>query len=190
MTLPEIEFELPAEQYRTMGYPGLQQGQPISLTLDGGVLLPDMAAPFWFVVQPEKLPKTFRRIGSALYAFGGQIEEAEIEYGAEQLAHLSVNCGEIFLRVTCAPGPDGMLPDGTWETRYITGVAPVQGLIDEQFEIGIGRNINLTLWNFQRLVLRPGDPKFGEWYETPELPPAPFQFDRIYIKARLHRNQG
>lgn len=188
MPLPEIEFELSAEQYNEMGMPGLQQGQPLSLTLDGGVLLPDPGAPFWFAVQPERLSSAFHRIGPALYAFAGRIDEAEIEYGTEQMAHLSVDCGGIFLRITCAPGHDGMLPDGTWETRYISGVASVQGLIEEQFEISVGRSTNVTLWNFQRLVLGPGDPQFGRRHESTELLPAPFHHDRIYITARLHRN--
>jgi hypothetical protein len=187
MTLPEIEFELSAEQFALLDYQPLQQGQAFSLTLDGGILLPDPGAAFWFDVQPEPLPKRFHKIGPALYAFSGRIDDAEIEYGREQLAYLSVDCGILFLRVTCAPGEDGQLPYGTWETRYIAGVASVQGLFEENFEIGVGRNVNVTLWHFRRLVLRPGDPNFGQWHESVELPSTPFRHDRIYITARLHR---
>lgn len=187
MSLPEIEFELSAEQYGLLGYGGLQQGQSLTLTLDGGILLPDPAASFWFAVQPDPLPKVFRAIGPAIYAFSGQIDEADIEYGREQLAYLSVDCGDLFLRVTCAPGDDGQLPYGTWETRHIAGVAAVQGLLEENFEIGVGRNQDVTLWHFRRLILRPGDANFGGWHESVELPPAPFQYDRVYVTARLHR---
>ena len=187
MALPEIEFELSAAQYALMGYPGLQQGQPISLMLDGGILLPDPGASFWFAVQQEQLAKTFQKIGPAVYAFAGQIEEAEIEYGQEQLAYLAVDCGDLVLRVTCAPGEDGMLPYGTWETRYIAGMAAVQGLPEESFELSIGRNVDVTLWNFRRLVLRPGDPNFGQWHESFSLPATPYQYDRVYVTARLHR---
>lgn len=186
MALSEIEFELSAEQYALMNYAGLQQGQPLSLTLDGGILLPDLAASFWFAVQKDPLAKSFVRFGPALYAFAGQIIEAEIEYGSEQLAHLAVDCGP-FLRLTCAPGADGMLPYGTWETRYIVGVASVQGFVEENFDIGVGRNVDVTLWHFRRLVLNPGDPAFGQWYESVEIPPVPFQHDRLYVTARLHR---
>jgi hypothetical protein len=188
MTLPEIEFELSAEQYELMGYPGLQQGQALTLTLDGGVLLPDPGASFWFAVQKEPLPRQFQKIGPGLYAFAGQIDEADIVYGQEQLAHLSINCGALFLRATCAPGEDGMLPYGTWETRHIAGVASVQGLVEENFEVGVGRNVNVTLWNFRRLILRPGDASFGQWHESVELPASPYKYDRIYVTARLHRN--
>jgi hypothetical protein len=187
MTLPEIEFELSAEQFALLDYKVLQQGQAFSLTLDGGILLPDPGASSWFEVQPEPLPKIFHKIGPALYAFSGRIDDAEIEYGREQLAYLSVDCGNLFLKITCAPGEDGQLPYGTWETRYITGVAAVQGLFEENFEIGVGRNVNVTLWHFRRLILRPGDPNFGHWHESVELPSNPFRHDRIYVTARLHR---
>jgi hypothetical protein len=187
MTLAEIEFELSAEQFALLEYKSLQQGHSFSLTLDGGILLPDPGASFWFAVQPEALPKQVHKIGPGLYAFSGRIDEAEIEYGREQLAYLSVDCGHLFLRVTCAPGEDGQLPYGTWETRSIAGVAAVQGLFEENFEIGVGRNVNVTLWSFRRLVLRPGDPNFGQWHESVELPSTPFRYDRIFVTARLHR---
>jgi hypothetical protein len=188
MTLQEIEFELSAEQYEVMGYPGLRQGQALTLTLDGGVLLPDPGAAFWYTVQKDPLPQQFQKIGPALYAFAGQIDEADIQYGQEQFAHLSINCGNVFLRATCAPGADGMLPYGTWETRYIFGISPLQGLIEESFDISVGRNVNVTLWNFRRLILRPADSDFGRWHESVQIPPSPFQYDRIYVTARLHRN--
>ncbi|MBI1298122.1 hypothetical protein GC175_24575 [bacterium] len=187
MSLTEIEFELSAEQYALLEYRKLQQGQSFTVTLDGGVLLPDLAATFWFAVQPEALTPAFQAVGPSIYAFAGRIEEAEIEYGREQLAHLSINCGSVFLRVTCAPGDDGQLPDGTWETRYIAGIAPVQGLFEENFELAVGRNIDVTLWGFRRLVLTPGDLNFGRWHESVELAPTPFTHDRVYVKARIHR---
>lgn len=189
MTLPEIEFELSAEQYALLDYKGLGQGQAFTVTLDGGVLLPDPAAAFWFAVQPEPLAMAFQPIGPSIYAFAGRIDEAEIEYGREQLAHLSVNCANVFLRITCAPGADGQLPYGTWETRYIAGVAAVQGLFEENFEIGIGRNIDVTLWGFRRLILTPGDPNFGQWHASAELAPTPFTHDRVYVTARIHRQK-
>ncbi|MEZ4837373.1 MAG: hypothetical protein R2873_36150 [Caldilineaceae bacterium] len=188
MSLPEIEFELSAEQYALLAYKGLQQGQSYTVTLDGGVLLPDPAAAFWFAVQPEALTPVFEPVAPSVYAFAGRIDEAEIEYGREQLAHLSIDCGTVFLRVTCAPGDDGQLPYGTWEARYIAGVAAVQGLFEENFELGVGRNINVTLWGFRRLILGPGDPNFGQWHESVELASTPFTHDRVYVTARVHRN--
>lgn len=187
MSLTEIEFELPAEQYMLMDRPGLQQGASLTLTLDGGVLLPDSAAEHWFWVQQEPLTPAFVRVGSATYAFAGRIDTAEIEYGREQIAHLSIDCGILSLRVTCAPGDEGLLPEGTWETRYICGLALVQGIVDESFETGVGESVTLTIWQFERLVLEPGDPNFGRRFESDSLPPAPYRHDRIFVNARLHR---
>ena len=187
MPLSEIEFELSASQYELMGFPGLQQGESLSLVLDGGILLPESGAEHWYAVQPEKLEKRFVRVGPATYAFAGQIVEAEIEYGREQLAFLSIDCGPVHLRVTCAPGEDGQLPYGTWETRYISGLAYVQGIVEDSYENPVGRNLNVILWNFQRLVLTPGDAVFGEWHESGDLPPAPIGMDRIFVTARVHR---
>lgn len=190
MALTEIEFELPASQYELMGYPGLQQGQALSLLLDGGVLLPDPAAESWFAVQPEPLPSLFKQIGRARYAFSGRIDAAEIEYGPdEQMAVLLVDCGVVALRVTCAPEEDGRLPYGTWETRYIAGIAHIQGIIEDDYSSGIGHNIGATIWDFRRLVLTPGDPNFGEWHESAELPPTPYHHDQVLVTARLHTNE-
>lgn len=187
MPLFELEFELSAEQHRLMEYPELRQGQPLTLVLDGGILLPDPGASAWYAVQKEALDPGLHRVGPGLYAFAGQISEAEIEYGREQLAYLGVHCGPTHLRITCAPQEDGQLPDGTWETRYISGLANVQGLVEDPFNLGIGQAVDVTLWQFRRLVLSPGDPNFGQWYETPELPPVPFRHDKIFVTARVHR---
>lgn len=188
MALPEIEFELPAAQYALAGYPVLKQGVPVSVVLDAGVLLPDVAADSWFVVQPEALPARFVCIGPATYAFAGQITEAEISTeDDEQTAVLSVNCGSVHLRVTCAPQADGRLPYGTWETRYLTGVGRVQGLLEDAFKRAIGRTTDATIWGFRRLTLQPGDALFGQWHESSELPPLPFHYDRVVVVARVHR---
>jgi hypothetical protein len=190
MALPEIEFELSAAQYAQLGYPGLKQGAPVSVVLDAGVLLPDVAADSWFTVQPEALPPRFVCIGPATYAFSGQITEAEIgiEEG-EQSAVLSVNCGVVHLRVTCAPQADGRLPYGTWETRYLAGVGRVQGLLEDAFKRAIGRTTDVTIWGFRRLTLQPGDALFGQWHESNELLPLPFHYDRIVVMARVHRTR-
>ncbi|MBI3958052.1 MAG: hypothetical protein HY328_04505, partial [Chloroflexi bacterium] len=78
MPLPELEFELSAFQYELMNFPGLQQGESLSLVLEGGILLPDSGAERWYAVQPEPLEKRFVHVGPAIYAFAGQIVEAEI----------------------------------------------------------------------------------------------------------------
>ena len=69
MPLTEIEFELPALQYQRMGYPGLKQGEPLTVILDGGVLLPDPGADSWFAVQKEPPAPRFKQVGPAFYAF-------------------------------------------------------------------------------------------------------------------------
>jgi hypothetical protein len=188
MALPEIEFELSANQYAQIGFPGLKQGEPVTVVLDAGVLLPDVAAESWFTVQPEPLPAQFVRIGPATYAFAGQITAAEIVTEAdEQTAVLSVDCGVVQLRVTCAPLPDGRLPYGTWETRYLSGVGRVQGLLEDEFKTAIGHATGVTIWGFRRLVLQPGDPLFGQWHESTELLPLPLHYDRVVVVARVHR---
>lgn len=190
MALPEIEFELSAYQYEQMGYAGLRQGEPLSVVLDAGVLLPDVSAESWFLVQKEAIPAQFVRIAPATYAFAGQIVEAELlQEDDEQTAVLLVNCGLVHLRVTCAPQDDGRLPYGTWETRYLTGVGRVQGLVEEEFKTAIGQPTNLTIWGFRRLILAPGDPLFGQWHESAELLPLPLHYDRVVVTARLHRNR-
>ncbi len=203
MTLAEIEFELPAQQYELMGYPGLRQGQSLSVTFDAGVLLPDPAAESWFGVQQAPLPACLTLVGPATYAFAGQIEEADlfrVESGAAGEAETSletgtetgvvlVQCGDVAIRVTCAAQEDGMLPWGTWETRYLTGLGRLQGIVEDDYHSAIGRPQGVTIWRFRRLVLRPGDPLFGQWHETLDLPPSPYRYDRIIVTARVHRNR-
>ena len=189
MALHEIEFDLPALQFKLMGYPSLKQGQSLALQLDGGVLLPDVAADGWYTVQQETLAPQYFRVAPATYAFSGRIDEAEfIKEDGIETASLMVQCGEIPLRVTCAPQSSGRLPYGTWETRYLTGYSRIVGLVEEDFAVGIGHTIGVTIWSFRRLVLGPGDPYFGQWYETDELPPTPYSHDRILITAHVHRD--
>ncbi len=190
MALMEIEFELAARQYELMGYRGLKQGEPLDVVLDAGVLLPDPAASAWFVVQPEPLPAQFVRVDRGTYAFTGQIRAAEFanDEGMET-ATLLVECGETPLRVTCAPREDGRLPYGTWETRTLTGVARIQGIVEDDFATAIGRSVGVTLWGFDRLVLRPGDALFGQWHESDAVLPLPYVYDRLVVRARLHRSR-
>jgi hypothetical protein len=187
-TTPELEFELSAEQYEMMGFPGLQQGESLTLTLDAGVLLPDPAAEAWFAVQKEPLPALFKRVAPATYVFAGQIQAAEIvKNDGEESAALSVDCGGVPVRVTCAPQADGRLPYGTWETRYLTGYGRIQGIVEDDYTITVGKTVDVIVWSFQRLVLTPGDPLIGEWRESETLAPAPYRYDRVIIKARPHR---
>lgn len=212
MALTPIEFELSAEQFARMGYPRLRQGEPLSVVLDAGVLLPnDPSADAWFTVQQEPLPTRFEQVWRAAYAFTGQIEEADILGGlfewneasasddaereaalseavdSEQTATLLVNCSGVPLRVTCAPNEDGRLPFGTWESRHLTGVGRLHGIVDDAFESSISQPVGVTLWSFRRLMLTPGDPFFGQWHESSELLDTPFHYDRVVIEARLHR---
>lgn len=183
----EIEFELLAEQYEMMGYPGLKQGEPLTVTLDGGVLLPDPAAESWFAVRKEPLATILQRVGPAHYVFSGPIKRADIQRDAEvETATLLVDCG-VPLRVTCAPQEDGRLPFGTWETRYLTGYGRIQGIVEDDFTTSIGQTVDVTLWSFQRLVLTPGDAVLGQWHTTDVLPPTPYRYDRILVTARLHQ---
>jgi hypothetical protein len=190
MALAEIEFELPAVQYELMSFPGLHQGESLSLVFDAGVLLPDSSADSWFVVRHEPLAPKLALIGPATYAFAGQIVEADLfkSDGAET-AVVVVQCGDVALRVTCAPQEDGMLPWGTWETRYLAGVGRLQGIVEEDFHTTVGRPQGVTIWRFRRLVLVPGDPLFGQWHESVELLPSPFRYDRIVVTARVHRDR-
>ncbi len=109
MSLPEIEFELSALQYELMGYPGLTQGQSLTLTLDAGVLLPESTADSWFTVQQAALPLQLQHVGPAQYAFAGQIVAAELfkQDGADT-GVVVVNCGAAPVRVTCGPREDGL----------------------------------------------------------------------------------
>lgn len=184
----EIEFELAAAQFSLMGYPLLEQGRSLSLVLDAGVLLPDPAAESWFTVQQEPLPTQLHRVGPAFYAFAGQIREAELlQDGGEEMAILLVDCGGVPLRMMCAPGEDGRLPFGTWETRYLTGLGRLQGIVEEDYSSAIGENVGVILWGVRRLILSPGDPLFGQWRETSDLPATPFRYDKVLIQARLHK---
>lgn len=186
----EFQFELPALQYQLMGYPGLRQGEPLTVTLESDVLLPDPAATSWFAVQKEPWPVRFEQVAPATYAFAGQIQDAEIEHedGAET-AVLLVKCGEIPLRVICAPTESGRLPFGTWETRFLTGVSRLYGLVEDDFQTAIGQSVDVTIWQFRRLVLTPGDAVFGQWHETDRLTPTPYLYDRVLIQGRLHRTR-
>src|SRR5215203_2163524 len=106
----EIEFELPAQQFEAMGYPTLKQGDPLTVTLDAGVLLPDPAADAWFTVRKEPYPTLFKVVTPGLAIFSGQIKQAEMSWAADnETAALLVDCG-FPLRITCAPGADGRLP--------------------------------------------------------------------------------
>ena len=185
--LPRIEFELSAEQFALMGFPRLQQGLPLSAVLDGGALLPEPGPEPWYAVQKEGLPPRFARIGPALYAFAGQIVEADIEYGRAQMAVVVVDCGVVTLRVACAPHRDGILPEGTWETRFAAGFAPIQAIVEESFSSPVGRTVDVSMWEFRRLLLSPGDGAFGTWRTSSEIPPTPFTCDRLLIQAGVHR---
>ena len=186
----DIEFELPAFQHELMGYAGLKQGEPVTVTLESDVLLADPAASGWFAVQKEPLPTLFTLIAPATYAFTGQIVAAELEKSADaETAVLLVQCGEIPVRVICTSDEDGRLPFGTWETRYLTGVSRLHGIIEDDFQTAIGRSMDVTIWQFRRLVLAPGDPVFGQWYETDALPPTPYHYDRVIVQSRVHRSR-
>ncbi|MBX3012097.1 MAG: hypothetical protein KF832_11350 [Caldilineaceae bacterium] len=186
----ELEFELPAYQYQLMGYAGLKQGEPLSVTLETDILVPDPAASGWFAVQQGAWPDRFERIAPATYAFAGRISAAELlKEGGSETATLLVQCGEIPLRVSCTADESGRLPFGTWETRYLAGVSRLHGLVEDDFHTAIGRSVDVTIWDIQRLVLTPGDAVFGQWYETDRLMPAPYHHDRIVIRCRLHRNR-
>lgn len=184
----EIEFELSAEQHELLGAVALQQGHPLELTLEASILLPEPNAESWFTVQQEKVEPQFVRISPGTYAFAGQIQEAEInkDEGGE-MAFLLVTCGNVPLRVICGPGEDGRLPWGTWETRYLTGISRIQGILEDNFATGIGVTVGATVWSINRLVLTPGDSHFGEWYESDSLTPSPYSYDKIFITSRLHR---
>jgi hypothetical protein len=188
MPLTEIEFELSAQQFEVAGFPALRQGQPLTLILDGGVLLPDPAAFACYAVRAEPLEPRFARVGPGLYAFAGQIAAADIfKADGEQTAVLAVECGSVPLRVTCAAQVGGLLPFGTWETRFISGICPVQGILEDDFSAPVGEPVSVTVWHFRRLILRPGDAAFGEWHETDALLPQPIVHDRVYAVARIHR---
>lgn len=188
MALREIEFELSPQQFEMMGYPRLQQGQPLDVQLQSSELLPEPGTEAWYMARKEALVPQLIRVGRGHYAFAGQIEQADIvkEEGLETAA-LVVQCGVAPVRVMCAPQADGTLPYGTWETRFVTGISRLYGLVEEDFLIGVGERIGVTIWGFQRLVLTPGDAAFGQWYESTELLPTPYRYDRVVVTARVHQ---
>lgn len=190
MPLPEIEFELSAEQHQRMGYPVLTQGESLAVELESDLLLPDPGIDGWFAVQKAAIAPRFIQVSPATYAFSGLIEEAEIvQEDEQQSAVLLVNCGDIPLRVHCGPAEDGQLPYGTWETRYLTALSRIQGIVESDFATSIGQTVGVTIWRFRRLVLTPGDPVFGQWYESDTLLATPFTYDRLFVTARLHRDR-
>lgn len=190
MALTEIEFDLSPQQFEAMGYLHLQQGQPLDVQLQSGELLPEPGMDAWYAVRPEPVTPQLVRVGRGLYAFAGQITQAEIvkDEGLETAA-LVVQCGVAPLRVLCAPQTDGTLPYGTWETRYLVGTGRLYGIVEEDFAIGVGERIGVTIWSFRRLLLSPGDPAFGEWHESVELLPTPYRYDRVLVTARIHRGR-
>ncbi len=190
MSLSELTFELPARQYELIGFPGLRQGQPLDVVFDAGILFPEPAAASWFAVRSQPLSPQLLEVARGHYAFSGQIKAAElIKTEGEESAILLINSGIIPIRVTCAPQEDGSLPWGTWETRYLTGIAPIQGILDEDFATSIGESVGVTIWGVHRLVLTPGDPNFGRWFETDSLPSSPYRLDRIYLTVRVQKSQ-
>jgi hypothetical protein len=190
MALTEIEFELSPQQFEMMGYPQMRQGQPLDVQLQTQELLPEPGADAWYAVRPEPLTPQLVQVGRGLYAFAGQIEQAEIvkDEGFETAA-LIVRCGVAPVRLMCAPQEDGTLPYGTWETRYVVGTGRLYGLAEEDFAVGVGERVGVTIWNFQRLILAPDDPAFGQWHESVELPPTPYRYDRVLVTARIHRGR-
>jgi len=101
----------------------------------------------------------------------------------------AANSWLVPLRVTCAGDQSGRLPFGTWETRFLTGVSRIHGLLEDDFHTAIGQSIDVTIWNFRRLSLTPGDAVFGQWHESDVLMPTPYHYDHIVIECRLHRNR-
>src|SRR5215216_4849672 len=167
MVLTEIEFELSPQQFELMGYPHLRQGQPLDVQLQTGELTPEPGADAWYAVRQEALSPQLIQVGRGLYAFAGQIEQADIirDEGFETAA-LVVQCGVAPVRLLCGPQADGVLPYGAWETRYVTGTGRLYGVVEEDFTVGVGERIGVTIWGFHRLVLAPADPAFGQWHES------------------------
>jgi hypothetical protein len=190
MALSEIEFELSPQQFEMMGYPHLRQGQPLDVQLQTNELLPEPGADAWYMVRPQKLSPQLIQVGRCLYAFAGQIDQAElIKAEGLETAALVVQCGVAPVRVMCGPLADGSLPYGTWETRYLLGTGRLYGVVEEDFAVGVGERIGVTIWSFQRLILAPDDPAFGQWHESVELPPTPYLYDRVMVTARIHRGR-
>lgn len=192
MPLTEIEFELSAQQFAAMEYPHLRQGQSLDVQLETGVWLPEPGAEGWYTVRAERLTSQLVRVERAGYALAGQISQADIVRDADGMESgtLIVQAGEAPVRVLVAPGADGRLPYGTWETRYLAGAGRLYGVVEEDFSAGVGARVGVIVWGFQRLVLTPGDSAFGSWYESVELLPVPFTHDRVIVSARLHRTRA
>jgi hypothetical protein len=190
MALTEIEFELSPQQFEMMGYPHLRQGQSLDVQLQTAELLPEPGTDAWYAVRAEALAPQLIAVGRGLYAFAGQISQADIvkEEGVETAA-LIVQCGAAPVRVMCLPQADGTLPYGTWETRYLAGTGRLYGIAEEDFTVGVGERSGVTIWGFQRLILTPGDGAFGQWHESVELPPSPYRYDRVIVTARIHRGR-
>jgi hypothetical protein len=191
MALTEIEFELTAHQFELMGYPRLAQGQALDVQLETAALLPEPGGDGWYAVQQPPLTPQMIQVGAAVYAFAGQITQADIlRSDGEESAVLVVQCGAAPLRVMVVPQADGRLPYGTWETRYLAGTGRLLGTVEEDFSVVVGERVGLTIWGFRRLALRPGDPAFGQWHESVELLPTPLGADRVVVMARLHRTRA
>lgn len=190
MALTEIQFDLSPQQFAMMEYPHLRQGQSLDVQLQTGELLPEPGSEGWYAVRPELLSPQLHVVGRSLCAFAGQIALADIVKDEDfETAALVVQCGVAPIRVMCAPQEDGTLPYGTWETRYVSGIGRLYGLAEEDFSVGVGERIGVTIWTFHRLVLTPGDAAFGQWHESTELLPTPYQYDRVVVTARIHRTR-
>ncbi|MEM7130868.1 MAG: hypothetical protein AAF702_31395 [Chloroflexota bacterium] len=186
----DVEFELSTEQFSLMGAVNLQQGHSLDLTLETSVLLPEPAGESWFAVQAEALSSKFVRISPGTYAFSGQIQEAElVKEDGQEIGFLLVHCENVPLRVIVGPDDEGRLPWGTWETRYLTGISRIFGIVEDNFSTSIGRTIGATVWQISRLILNPGDPLFGQWHESADLPLSTYSHDKIFVMTRLHRQE-
>lgn len=187
-SLRELEFELSAEQHALLGAVRLQQGHPLEVTLETSVLLPEVDAESWFTVQADVVPSKLVRVAPGTYAFSGQIEEAElVTEDGHEMGFLLVMCEDVPLRIIVGPNADGRLPWGTWETRYLTGLSRIYGILEDRFATSIGRTIGATVWSLSRLNLTPGDVLFGEWYESAALPSSPYTHDKVFVTTRLHK---
>jgi hypothetical protein len=190
MALTEIQFDLSPQQFAMMEYPHLRQGQSLDVQLQTGELLPEPGSEGWYAVRPEPLSPQLHVVGRSLCAFAGQIALADIVKDEDfETAALVVQCGVAPIRVMCAPQEDGTLPYGTWETRYVSGIGRLYGLAEEDFSVGVGERIGVTIWTFHRLILTPGDAAFGQWHESTELLPTPYEYDRLVVTAHIHRTR-
>ena len=75
MPLTEIEFELSAEQYQRMGYPGLAQGEVAKRRAgDRSVTTRSRRWKDGLPYEKEPLAPRFIQVAPATYAFAGAIE--------------------------------------------------------------------------------------------------------------------